>query len=145
MGTKVRPIRFANEDHIPARIDAERHQKARRVSRTILVVEDDFLVALDITQLLESHGWVVIGPAPSVKVALDLLDAGLPSAALLDVNLGKEMVTPVAEALKLAGVPFAVASAYEKPEQFGGPVLTGAPTVGKPIKERRLLAALAQL
>lgn len=115
------------------------------MSRTILVGEDEFLIALDITQLLESHGWVVIGPAPSVKVALDLLASGLPSAALLDVNLGKELVTPVAEALKVAGVPFAVASAYEKPEQIGGPVLMGAPTVGKPINERRLLAALAKL
>jgi two-component system, response regulator PdtaR len=55
------------------------------------------------------------------------------------------VVTPVAEALKAQGVPFAVASAFEKPERVGGEVLSGAPNVGKPTSKRRLLAALSQL
>ena len=60
-------------------------------------------------------------------------------------NLGHELITPVAESLKAQDVPFAAARAYEKPEQFGGEVLAGAPNVGKPTGERRLLATLAQL
>jgi hypothetical protein len=65
--------------------------------------------------------------------------------ALLDVNLGDEKVTAVAEYLHDRGVPFALATAYEKPEQFGGEVLASAPNVGKPTSEHRLLAALGMI
>lgn len=115
------------------------------MQKTVLIVEDEFLIAMDLQQMLESHGWRVIGPAATVQAALRLLKDELPSIALLDVNLGNELVTPVAEALKARNVPFVVASAYEQPEQFGGEVLLGAPNVGKPTIERRLLAALSQL
>jgi hypothetical protein len=47
--------------------------------------------------------------------------------------------------LKARDVPFAVASAYDKPEEVGGEVLANALNVGKPTGERRLLAALARL
>lgn len=100
---------------------------------------------MDLQLTLERHGWRVIGPAPNIKSALLLLEMELPSVALLDVNLGKELVTPVAEMLKTQNVPFAVASAYEKPEQFGGSVLAGVPNVGKPAAEHRLLATLTEL
>lgn len=113
--------------------------------KTILIVEDEYLIAMDLAFLLESSGWRVIEPAATVAGALGLLEAELPTVALLDVNLGRELVTPVAEALKAQGVPLAVASAYEKPERFGGEVLAGAPNAGKPTNERRLAATLAQL
>ncbi len=77
--------------------------------------------------------------------ALRLLDNELPTVALLDVNLGKELVTPVAEALTARGVPFVVTSAYQRPEQICGAVLAGAPFVGKTTDERHLLATLAEL
>lgn len=112
---------------------------------TVLIVEDEFLIAMDLQLLLERRGWRVLGPVGSVRDALAALHAELPSVALLDVNLGHELVTPVAEFLLERGVPFAVASAYEKPEEFGGQVLAGAPNAGKPTNERRLLAALGQL
>ena len=115
------------------------------MQKTVLVVEDEFLIAMDLQVLLERHGWRVMGPVATVQGALRLLEDELPSVALLDVNLGNQLVTPVAESLKARGVPFALASAYQRPEQFGGEVLAGAPNVGKPTGERRLLAALAQL
>lgn len=115
------------------------------MQKTILIVEDEFLIALDLELLLERHGWRVMGPVATVRDALGLLDVELPLVAILDVNLGIELVTPVAETLKARGIPFVVASAYEKPEQIGGEVLADAPNVGKPTRERHLLAALAQL
>ena len=111
---------------------------------TVLIVEDEYLIAMDLQLLLESRGWRVIGPVATVKDALFLLERELPSVALLDVNLGSELVTPVAEFLKARRVPFAVASAYDRPEHYGGEVLAGAPNAGKPTNERRLLAALQQ-
>jgi two-component system, response regulator PdtaR len=115
------------------------------VQKTVLIVEDEFLIAMSLQQMLETDGWRVIGPVATVQGALRLLEGTTPSVALLDVNLGNDLVTPVAEALKALDVPFAVASAYDNPERFGGEVLSGAPNVGKPTGERRLMAALAQL
>jgi DNA-binding NtrC family response regulator len=114
------------------------------VQKTVLIVEDEYLIAMDLQLMVERLGWRVMGPVATVRGALRLLEDELPSVALLDINLGTELVTPLAEALKARNVPFAVASAYDRPEQFGGEVLAGAPNVGKPATERRLLAALAQ-
>jgi len=111
----------------------------------VLIVEDEFLIAMDLKLMLEAEGWDVIGPVATVRGALSLLDDGPPSVALLDVNLGNEPVTAVAGALRARSIPFAVASAYEKPELFGGEVLAGAPNVGKPTGRKRLLATLDQL
>lgn len=101
------------------------------MQKTVLIVEDEFLMAMDLKLLLEHHGWRVIGPVATVRDALRLLEDEVPTVALLDVNLGAELVTPLAEILKARDVPFAVASAYDKPEQFGGEVLAGAPNAGK--------------
>ena len=112
--------------------------------RVVLVVEDEFLIALDLELLLLlRHGWRVFGPAATVDQALRLLRGGeAPDVALLDVNLRGEPVTPVAEELRARGVPFVLASAYHVPALAAA--LAGAPNVGKPTDERRLLAALAR-
>jgi DNA-binding response OmpR family regulator len=115
------------------------------MQKSVLIVEDEFLIAMQLQTLCEDLGWRVIGPVATVKGALQILEDELPTVALLDVNLGKELVTPVAEVLKARGVPFALATAYDRPEQVGGEVLAGVPNVGKPTAERRLLAVFARL
>ena len=110
--------------------------------KTVLVVEDEFLIALDHALLLERAGWHVLGPAATIAEALRLLEEERPAVALLDVALKEGAVTPVAEALRARNVPFVVASAYSRPELPGGEVLAGAPKVGKPTNERRLLELL---
>jgi hypothetical protein len=54
------------------------------------------------------------------------------------------MVTPVAGALRALGVPFVLASAYGRSDLVAAG-LAGAPNVGKPASDSRLLAALAQV
>jgi two-component system, response regulator PdtaR len=115
------------------------------MQKTVLIVEDEFLIAMELTLILERDGWRVMGPVATARNALQLIDDESPSVALLDVNLGNERATLVAETLKARDVPFAVASAYDSPERFGGEVLAGVANVGKPISERRLLTVLAQL
>ncbi|QOT73039.1 response regulator [Sphingobium fuliginis] len=115
------------------------------MQKTVLIVEDEYLIAMDLQLLLERHGWRVIGPVATVADALALLKIDLPTVALLDVNLGRELVTPVAVALKASRIPFAVATAYASPEQYGGEILAGVPNAGKPTNERRVLAVLDQL
>lgn len=115
------------------------------MEKTVLIVEDEYLIAMDLKQMLERAGWRVIGPTATVSGALELIKHELPMVALLDVNLGAEMVGPVAEKLRAHAVPFVVASAYDAPEHFGGEVLVGAPNVGKPATKRKILDALAQV
>jgi hypothetical protein len=43
------------------------------MQRTILIVEGEFLIAMDLELMLEGHGWRVIGPAATVGGALSLL------------------------------------------------------------------------
>ena len=111
----------------------------------VLVVEDEFLIAMDLEHTLRWHGWRVLGPAPTVGEALRLLDGGArPDAALLDVNLGGEPVTPVAQALAGLGVPFALVTAYAA-DGLDGPLLRAAPRVGKPFTAAGLVRAVARL
>jgi DNA-binding response OmpR family regulator len=119
--------------------------EAPPIGRLVLVVEDEFLIAMDLEVRLERHGWRVLGPAATVAGALRLLDGGgeRPDVALLDADLRGEAATPVAERLRALGVPFVLASAYAGP-WLAAMGLAGAPNVGKPAGERVLLAALAK-
>ena len=108
----------------------------------VLIVEDEFLIAMDLEAMLWDHGWRVLGPAATVAEALALLkDGKMPDVALLDVNLKGETVVPVAEVLHGRGVPIVLASAYNHAASMAD-VLAGAPNVGKPAQERHLVAAL---
>ena len=112
--------------------------------QTVLLVEDEFLIAMDLKLLLEQRGWRVTGPAATVEEALGLLHDELLAVAVLDVTLRDGAVTRLAEALRAQNVPFVIASAHHNPERQGGEVLAGARNVGKPTEVQDLLAALEE-
>jgi DNA-binding response OmpR family regulator len=78
----------------------------------VLVVEDEFLVATLIEDMLVAAGCVVAGPIPRLSEALDAADRGTFDAAVLDVNLGGDRVYPVADALSRRNVPFVFVTGY---------------------------------
>lgn len=104
----------------------------------ILVVEDEALLALDLECTLEDLGWRVAGSMGGVRQALAWLggQTRAPNAALLDVNLGGEMVFPVAEALAALKVPFAFATGYA--DLVTRSAFSAAPTLTKPVDRDRL-------
>ncbi len=110
----------------------------------ILVVEDELLIAMETEQILVDLGCSVVGPAPSVAQALALLDGEEPDFAILDVNLGPERSVPVAEALRKRGVPFALATGYDR-AQLHESAYRDALHLGKPLDHKRLVDALASL
>ena len=61
----------------------------------LLVVEDTFLIAMQLQMDLKSLGYSVAGPAPSVERAFKILDREPVKAALLDVHLGNENSIPI--------------------------------------------------
>jgi CheY-like chemotaxis protein len=79
----------------------------------VLVVEDNFLIAEMISDLLQECGCAVIGPAPSLEAALELLDKMGPEAALLDINLAGTLSYPLAGALESRSIPFVFLSGYD--------------------------------
>lgn len=107
----------------------------------LLVVEDEYLIAREVAQALRRAGAFVIGPAPTVAAALDLLASeGAPDAALLDINLRGEMAYPVADALAGRGVPVVFATGYNFgsiPDRYAG-----VPRCDKPAEARTIVKAL---
>ena len=111
--------------------------------RRILVVEDEFLLAMELETLLQRRGCTVLGPVPSVGQALAMLDGAPPDVALLDINLKGERATPVAAALIDLGVPFVLITGYSR-LQLSEPELRHAPRLDKPVNGRDLNCALAK-
>jgi DNA-binding response OmpR family regulator len=72
----------------------------------ILVVEDDFFIRTDLESILRDAGADIAGPCSGIADAIAVLAEGNVAAAILDVRLGSESVTPVARELAKKGTPF---------------------------------------
>lgn len=82
----------------------------------VLVVEDEALVAMNLEDMLADFGCVVSGVACTLSEALaEAKDVEI-DAAILDVNLGGQMVYPVADLLTRRGIPFVFSTAYGSSE-----------------------------
>jgi DNA-binding response OmpR family regulator len=108
----------------------------------ILVVEDDPLIALDLTATLERAGVVVLGPAGRLNDAMLLAEKALPVAAVLDVRLEVGTTLPLAKWLADRDVPFLF--------QTSDPTLidaaySAAPVLRKAFRPEQLIAALVAL
>ena len=110
----------------------------------ILVVEDEFLVAMQIEAILMRAGWRVIGSAGTLSSAVSLARKSACDAALLDVNLRGERADEVAEILFARGVPFLFVSGYGRgnlPAAFRQSV----ELIAKPFSDRTLVEAVRNL
>jgi CheY-like chemotaxis protein len=79
--------------------------------KKVLIVEDSYLLALILQDMLTEAGADVVGIAPSVAIALQAMDQHTIDIACLDINLGSETSFPVADALAIRGIPFVFVSA----------------------------------
>jgi DNA-binding NtrC family response regulator len=104
----------------------------------VLVVEDSWHVAKALKSALEQVGMDVSGPAASIAEARHLIAERMPSVAVVDVNLKREMAYGLIDELHHHGVPVVVVSGYAVPsisadkvaailqKPFGGPELLTA-------------------
>lgn len=80
----------------------------------IMVVEDEYLIALDTVDALTSAGANVVGPFATVSAARSELTSGdRLDAAVLDVHLNGELVFPLADDLLSRHIPYIFASGYD--------------------------------
>ena len=116
----------------------------------VLVIEDEPLIALDLTHILSDAGAIPVGPATTVEDALELMAATDFDAALLDANLGGKPVDALAAELTRLGTPFAFVTGYGRdwlPTAFQGVPVVTKPLTGEIVVQTiaRLLKAQAEL
>ncbi len=78
----------------------------------VLLVEDETVVSFLIEEMLVQFGAAAVRHAAYLDAGFALIDAKLPSVAILDVNIAGETVFPIAERLQAAGVPFVFITGY---------------------------------
>src|SRR5689334_12640727 len=111
--------------------------------KSILIVEDEYLIASDLARSLGREGYAVIGPASSIGRALELIEATPPDAALLDIRLIDEESYPVADKLAATGIPFVFFTSFPRedlPSRF-----SKRPLVSKLSDFKAVASALSNL
>lgn len=78
----------------------------------ILIVEDEPLIALMLTDMLAELGFKVVANIGQVAAALAFLANDPVDIALLDVNIGAQKIDPVADVLAARGTPFIFTTGY---------------------------------
>jgi DNA-binding LytR/AlgR family response regulator len=96
----------------------------------ILVVEDEFLVAMELGGMIQTLGGEVLGPVSTVSAATELLEKAEVHGAVLDVALGGENSLSLAQRLLASGVPILLTTGYSG--QMLPETLAHAPRLSKP-------------
>ncbi|WP_207102980.1 response regulator [Paracoccus shandongensis] len=110
---------------------------------TVLVVEDEPLVAMDIRSELEDAGAGPVRIARTVDAALSALAEARFDLALLDGNLKGRPVDAVAQRLRQSRIPFCFVSGYGR--EHLPPGFDDAPLIQKPFAPAALRLVLADL
>lgn len=109
-------------------------------ARSILIVEDEPLIAMMLEDFLDSLGHEIRGTCDSVRGALEEVEKGGFDLAILDVNLKGESVWPVASRLREKKVPFVIATGgHVEPAP---PEFNDAPVIEKPYTVDRVTPAI---
>ena len=83
----------------------------------VLVVEDEFIIALDVAETVKDLGYALEGPFPDKERAFVSIEDHLPDCAILDVFTADGEVYPLADALTEAGVPIIFHSGHVSPTE----------------------------
>jgi DNA-binding NtrC family response regulator len=110
--------------------------------RRVLVVEDEYFIADEISCTLERCQAKVIGPAASIPKARELIDQERPDCVVLDLNLTGELTFGFAGELADRGLPLVFTTGYDAaviPSRFDGVAL-----LEKPLDVDRLVEAVVR-
>jgi DNA-binding response OmpR family regulator len=107
---------------------------------TVLVVEDEYLIALEAQRMIEEAGAAAVVLANTVNEIRKLLaDGPQIDAAILDLKLGKEDASPVMAEFRERNIPFLIATGFD------GGAPEGVPRLSKPYRDTELIAAIRHL
>jgi DNA-binding response OmpR family regulator len=125
-------------------IEVERRASRRKGSPQdlrVIIVEDNFLLARRLAELMEGAGFSVAGLAGNPEAAIELIERRDFDVALLDVMLGSRSVKDVALRLHADGRPIVFLSGYNDLEMLP-PELRSVPRLAKPVEPSLLLRAI---
>ena len=106
----------------------------------VLIVEDEYYLADDLTAELRRRGAEVIGPVGSLDEAREQVERTAFDCAILDMNLRGDMAFPIADRLQEAGIPYVIATGYNSaslPDRF-----KDVPRVEKPFDPGQVASAI---
>jgi DNA-binding NarL/FixJ family response regulator len=106
------------------------------LGKTVLIVEDNVLLADGLLLAIEGEGGTVVGPVGTVDQALTLIEGAKLDGALIDVRLADNSAE-IARTLLDRGVPFIVLTGYDHISL--PPIVRAAPYTGKPMEETELI------
>jgi CheY-like chemotaxis protein len=110
----------------------------------VLVVEDEFIIALDLSETVQDLGYALEGPFEGNGEAIEAIeDDGLPDAAILDVFTADGEIYPLADRLVEAGVPIVFHSGHVTPDEVKARY-PDAQACAKPCPPDRLIDALQE-
>ena len=109
---------------------------------SVLVIEDEYLVAVDTEVMLTRHGVGSVELVRSVVDALDRISQGGIGLATVDVRLADGDCDSIVEALAERAIPFIFVSGFVEDDcTHKGK----APWVNKPVAEDELIAAVREV
>jgi PAS domain S-box-containing protein len=110
--------------------------------RSVLVVEDEPLISMELTATLQNAGFAIIGPAAKVSDALALIEGTGCDLAVLDINLGHETTELIAEHLRKTGIPFVTVSGYALDQVPA--IFHTQPLLSKPVRAEVLVRTVTR-
>jgi len=112
--------------------------------KNILIVEDEAILALDLSFVMEDMGASVIGPCHRLRRALEVLGQEQIDGAILDVDLAGEAVFPLADGLARRHVPIVFHTGRNNSSELISRY-QGAAVCAKPTQPENVALALAAL
>ena len=110
--------------------------------RSVLIVEDECLLAFDLKNTIQKSRGEVIGPAYSLRSGLSLADDPKLSLAILDYQLGPETSLPIAVKLQGLQVPFVFYTASADSQL--SEVWAQIPVIEKPASPAMIISTLVK-
>ena len=110
----------------------------------VLIVEDNFIVADSLKELVTAYGGAVAAMVPDLEKALAASDERSIDVAILDIDLRGTNVAPLARRLHEQGVGFIFLSGYGD-ENLLPEDLRSRPRLDKPVDPDRLIRALLEV
>ena len=118
--------------------------KQETAHKSILIVEDDPFIAMDLEDTFADAGYTVIGPVADVETGLSLIKESRPDIATLDYNLGGENSVPIANALEQMNVPYVFLSG-QMSRVIETHNIPAQSIIGKPYVPSKLLNIIAYM
>jgi two-component SAPR family response regulator len=110
----------------------------------VLVVEDEYMLAIELREELIAAGAAVLGPVGRSHLAMELIEVEPHiDGAILDINLGGENAYPLADLLVARAVPLVFITGYDAsvlPSRFAD-----VPNCEKPFDMARVTRAIGRI